>query len=147
MRASRWLFVPGFLALAGSCSNQNQHTYAQAGVAAVVAVTTVGIHRALTSDCWARCRPGYLCNRESGLCELGECLPGCPYGTHCVRDVGGKYRCASDLGNQPIQSSFRTPPASDAGLASDASPASDGAIADADAEATSTAADASLPEP
>ena len=137
MRASRWLFVGGFLALGGSCSNVNQHTYAQAGVAAVVAVTTVGIHRALTHDCWARCRPGYLCNHESGLCELGECLPSCPYGTHCTRDVGGTYRCASDLGNQSIQSSFRPAPASDAGVQSDA------AVADAAA----IAADASPAEP
>jgi hypothetical protein len=145
MRALRWLFVPWFLALGGSCSNANQHTYAQAGIATAIAVTTVGIHRALTGDCWARCRPGHLCNHESGLCEPGECLPGCPYGTHCTRDVGGTYRCASDLGHQPIQSSFRAAPASDGGLANDAGPASDASVGDA--EPTSAAAEASLTEP
>jgi hypothetical protein len=145
MRALRRLFVPWLLAIGSSCSNANQHTVAQAGIATVIAVTTVGIHRALTHDCWARCRPGYLCNHESGLCELGECLPSCPYGTHCTRDVGGTYRCASDLGNQSIQSSFRPVPASDAGLANDAGPASDASIADA--EAASAAAETSLAEP
>jgi len=139
MRALRWLFVPWLLALGSRCSNANQHTAAQAGIATAIAVTTVGIHRALTGDCWARCRPGYLCNHESGLCELGECLPACPYGTHCTRDVGGTYRCASDLGNQSTQSSFRVAPASDAGLANDASVT--------DAEAASAAAEASPAEP
>jgi hypothetical protein len=138
----RWLFVPYFVVGATSCSDANKQTYAQAAVASVAAVGAVGIYRAITNDCWARCSPGYLCNEESGLCERGECLPACEFGTHCVRDVSGEYRCKSDLDNQAIQSSLNTTTAVDAGLASDAGFASDAApVADAatsDAGATSS---------
>ena len=123
----RWLFLSCFVMSTASCSDANKHTYAQAAVATVAAVGAVGIYRAVTHDCWARCRTGYLCNEESGLCEFGECLPGCEFGTHCVRDVRGEYRCKSDLDNRPVQSSLRKAPALDAGLASDAGSASDAA--------------------
>jgi hypothetical protein len=141
----RWLFVPHFLLGAAGCSDANKHTYGQAAVATVAAVGVVGLHRALTRDCWARCRPGYLCNEESGLCELGECLPGCEFGTHCVRDALGHYRCTSDLGNHQVRSSLRATPAgsavgaSDAGLPSDAGSPSDAAFA-SDAAPTNDAA-------
>jgi len=125
----------------GSCSETNQQTYKEAALATGITVASVGIYRAITRDCWARCRPGYLCNEESGLCELGECLPGCEYGTHCARDVRGEYRCVTDVGNQPIRSSTSAPAApvtgaSDAGVPGDAGP-----------EAAATSAEPASPDP
>jgi len=142
VRAFRWLFVPCVFVGAGSCSEANKQTYAQAGVATVAAVAAVGMYRAITHDCWARCQPGYLCNERSGLCERGECLPGCEYGTHCVRDALGEYYCASDYGNQQMRSSIRGAPVADAGLASDAS-AADASLGDAQVTSPDASADAS----
>ena len=53
VRVFRWLFVPCVFVGAGSCSEANKQTYAQAGVATVAAVAAVGVYRAVTHDCWA----------------------------------------------------------------------------------------------
>ena len=96
MRTRAWVVVV-LAPLAGfNCSDANQQTYAQAAAATSLQVVAVGIHRAVTNDCWARCSPGYLCNHETGLCERGECVPECEYGAHCARDVMGAYRCVRD---------------------------------------------------
>lgn len=79
-----------------ACSDSNQNTYAQAISGTALMVTAVGIHRAITDDCWARCSPGYLCNEESGLCERGECVPACEFGAHCVHTLRGEYLCIPD---------------------------------------------------
>jgi len=80
-----------------ACSDNNNNTYAQAISGTALMVTAVGLHRAITDDCWARCSPGYLCNEKSGLCERGECVPACEFGAHCVHDVHGEYHCVTDF--------------------------------------------------
>jgi hypothetical protein len=96
MRGSLAASILVAFALNVSCSDANQNTYAQAALATGILFGAVGIHRAITNDCWARCSPGYLCNHESGLCEPGECVPACEFGAHCARDVNGAYRCLRD---------------------------------------------------
>ena len=113
----------------GACSEANQQNYVKAAAATGVAVAAVGVNRAITNDCWARCSTGYLCNEESGLCEPGECLPGCEVGSHCVRDVRGMTYCVRD-----DYVSSRRPQPRDAGAAPppDASPRDAGAALAAD---------------
>jgi hypothetical protein len=89
------------LPLALGCGSSHQDKYAEAAVGTGIAVAMTGVHRAATKDCWGRCSPGYLCNEESGLCELGECLPGCEAGTHCARDARNVAYCARDAGLSP----------------------------------------------
>jgi len=89
------------LPVALGCGSANQDKYVQAAVGTGVAVATTGMYRAATKDCWAHCSPGYLCNQESGLCELGECLPACEVGMHCARDVGDVAYCTRDAGMPP----------------------------------------------
>jgi hypothetical protein len=122
MAALRQFLILPLLALAptAACSDANKQTYAQAALGTLGAITAVGINRAITDDCWARCQPGYVCNEESGLCERGECVPGCEYGSHCVRDARGDFHCESDFGNRPIKSSLSTTQPLDAGVVSDA---------------------------
>jgi hypothetical protein len=129
------------LAALAACSEANKQTYAQAAVGTVGAVAAVGVYRAVTHDCWAVCRPGYLCNRESGLCELGDCVPGCEYGWHCVREARS-YRCVVNSAHGLITSSsspapqpVSSPSPFDAGLVTDA------AVTDA-AASPSTSTDA-----
>jgi hypothetical protein len=142
-----WFFL--VVPLAGSgCSEANKVTYKEAAIATGIAVASVGIYRAVTRDCWARCRTGYVCNEETGLCELGECLPGCEYGTHCARDTRGDYRCVTDFGNLSFGSSTSAPAASatgptDAGVPTDAGFTSDAGLTGA---ATSPEPAAQSPE-
>jgi hypothetical protein len=95
------------LALGMSCSDANKNTYAQAAAGTGIMLGAVGLHRALTNDCWARCSPGYLCNQESGLCEPGDCAPACEFGAHCARDTNGAYRCFRDA--DPTVTAAATP--------------------------------------
>jgi len=96
MRARAWVVVVFAPLGISSCSDANKHAYSRAAAATSLQVVAVGINRVLTNDCWARCSPGYLCNQESGLCERGECVPECEYGSHCTHDVTGEYRCVRD---------------------------------------------------
>ncbi|HOU90280.1 MAG TPA: hypothetical protein PLU22_04500 [Polyangiaceae bacterium] len=69
------------------------------GAAVAALGTTVlltGVRRAATGDCWASCGAGTVCNRERGLCERGECVPACPVGSHCLRDLDGSLTCRDD---------------------------------------------------
>jgi hypothetical protein len=91
-----------FIALAASASSscgsspRNTRNYqAAAGGLAAVAVTTIA-YRAATGSCYAMCRPGYSCDRQSGLCIQTECSPECPEGTRCVRDPDDRLRCEDD---------------------------------------------------
>ena len=123
------------------CTEANKQNYAYAALGTGATIAAVGLNRALTNDCWALCSPGYACNQKSGLCELGECLPGCEYGFHCVRHPAGDLVCEPD----PNQTRMTSAPSAssptgaapqglyllDAGLALDASAASDSGAADA----------------
>ena len=140
----RWqrLLIALVLPLApASCSETNKQNYARAAVATGAMIAAVGINRAITDDCWGRCSAGYLCNEESGLCELGECLPGCEVGYHCVKDVRGVTYCASD---DHYPSGRRTPrsstPLVDAGTATPNAP--EDASVDATAHTSDASADA-----
>ena len=106
-------FVPALVALLGlaACSDSNKNTYAQALTGTGLMVTAVGVHRAVTGDCWAHCSPGYLCNEESGLCERGECVPACELGQHCVHEVSGRIRCIPDADPAVRSETAATPPA------------------------------------
>jgi hypothetical protein len=98
-----------FALAACSDTNKDNYTYALAGTAMMV--TAVGLNRAVTDDCWARCSPGYLCNQESGLCEKGECMPACEIGQHCVHEQNGTIRCIPDTDPAVQARTARTPPA------------------------------------
>ena len=88
------------------------NSYGIAAVALGGAIVSTAVNRAMTGDCWARCRPGLICDRRSGECVPGECAPGCPVGQHCVRDGDGSTRCEDHVGAV----TFRGPGA-DAGVA------------------------------
>jgi hypothetical protein len=82
----------------------------------------VGLNRALTDDCWARCHQGDLCNHKTGLCEHGECTPPCATGTHCARSRSGSLVCEPDPGTLGYGRSPRPPRApapADAGVVKD----------------------------
>jgi hypothetical protein len=133
MRASCWVVVLVVPLGVVSCGPTNQQNYTHAAIATPAAIGMVGLHRAITKDCWARCSPGYLCNEENGLCEAGECLPGCEVGFHCVRDIKRGTYCVRDGDGAAVQSTLNVSSAPDAGLVVD------GGAADAEP------ADASLP--
>jgi hypothetical protein len=126
---------------APGCSEANKQNYAYAALGTSAGIAAVGLNRALTKDCWALCSPGYACNQESGLCELGECIPGCEYGWHCVRHPAGALLCEPDPNQARMTSApaASSPPGTapqglvllDAGFAFDASAASDSGAADA----------------
>lgn len=109
----RAIAASAWLALAcGSGSND----YARAAVALGTTVLATGTYRAITGECWAQCRPGYVCDRERGLCIRAECAPGCPVGTHCVREVDGRFACVDDVGSFQLgPRADPPPPAVDAG--------------------------------
>jgi hypothetical protein len=126
-----------------SCSRANQTNYAHAAIGTGAAIGWVGVHRAITKDCWGRCRLGYLCNEENGLCELGECLPGCEVGTHCVRDLRGRTYCVNDVGGAAARSTLTVAPNSNAGVPIDAG-AADAESTDAAAEGSGGSLDAAV---
>ena len=94
-----------------SCGAQNSEKYAQAAIGTSAVLVATGVSRAVSKSCWANCSTGYACNESTGLCELGECLPGCEVGTHCVRDTRDITYCARD-GNPvlPPKSAAIAPP-------------------------------------
>jgi hypothetical protein len=128
--AVRALFV---LTASVGCGGTSKNDYAEAAVWTGVAVAEVGFYRALTHGCWAACRPGYLCNAKNGLCEVGECLPGCEFGWHCVRDATGKHYCVPDATGATAQSSLHATPIPDGGLATDAGAADAATMSPVDA--------------
>jgi hypothetical protein len=81
------------LALCG-CARNSTYNYAGAGLGATVAATA--IYRGISGDCWARCTPGYICNRERGTCEPGECMPACAPGYFCLREPDETLDCVAD---------------------------------------------------
>lgn len=107
----RW--APALVALLalGACSHSNQNNYVHALEGTAIMVGAVGIHRAVTDDCWAHCSPGYLCNEANGLCERGECLPACELGQHCVHERSGLVRCIPDADPAVRSETAATPPA------------------------------------
>ena len=106
-------FAPALVALLalGACSDSNQNNYVHAIEGTAIMVTAVGIHRAITDDCWAHCSPGYLCNEASGLCERGECVPACEIGQHCVHERSGMVLCVPDADPTVRSEAAATPPA------------------------------------
>jgi hypothetical protein len=91
-----WLLLSCLLSAGTSCGGNNQSNYAKAAIGAGTMIAATGVNRALTKGCWGTCSKGYACNEQSGLCELGECLPGCEVGSHCVRDARDITYCARD---------------------------------------------------
>jgi hypothetical protein len=79
-----------------ACTEKNVSKYPQAAGALGFAVGLAAINRAITGDCWGRCSVGYICNRETGLCEPGECLTACDVGSHCVRNSDGETYCVPE---------------------------------------------------
>ena len=114
--ASAVLLLVAFI----GCDKQNKNEYAQAAALTGLQVAAVGVYRAVTHECWARCSPGYLCNQESGLCERGECVPACESGLHCTRDVRGDFYCARDFDGAVTVSTYTTPPVSSSAVSMDA---------------------------
>lgn len=92
----RWVIGACCVWLSTSCGGNNDAKYAQAAIGTGAVIAASGLNRAVTKDCWGTCSTGYACNETSGLCERGECLPGCEVGTHCVRDSRDITYCARD---------------------------------------------------
>jgi len=111
--------------------------YAVAGAALGGTIVASGINRAVTSDCWAQCSPGYACDRGRGTCVRAECVPECAPGEHCVIEHDGRFRCMDSLGTArlgaPVSGSVATAPAqSDASAGPRALPGADAGDAAAD---------------
>jgi hypothetical protein len=113
-----WSSMPFAAALViCGCGDSN---YQKAAIATGVAVATVGLHRAITGDCWARCTAGHVCNWRTGLCERGECAPACAVGWSCVRTSRGELVCEQDIGSLSIGAgAVSSPQRLDAGVAVD----------------------------
>jgi hypothetical protein len=90
--------------LVGCGGSPGGRSYSEAAAATAVAVAATGVHRAITKDCWARCSPGYACNRESGLCQPSECTPECVAGYTCTVTPTGNT-CQADA--QPMLNPFQ----------------------------------------
>jgi hypothetical protein len=96
--------------LSGCTSN-----HGKAGAGAAVAVAATGVYRHFTDECWAACTPGHVCNRESGLCEPGECQPACPQGQYCMKHegrlfcapAGAQISNANAAGKRPAKHPYR----------------------------------------
>lgn len=89
--------------------------------AALLGATAIGaaaVNRSVSGDCWATCSPGWVCNRESGLCEKVE-----------GQDTGLRFirRLETDAGATDSTADSTLPTAElDAGADTDeASPAND----------------------
>lgn len=96
------------LMIATGCGDPS--TTAGAVTAASIAVAGSAVNRAATKDCWARCSQGWVCNQESGLCEKGECIPGCAPGYACTRSRAGNT-CVAD--GAPLVDPVRDPSRAD----------------------------------
>lgn len=68
--------------LVSACGSSSEYGEAAGGLGVAVAATAV--NRGMTGQCWGVCSPGYACNRESGLCERGDCDPPCAAGMSCA---------------------------------------------------------------
>jgi hypothetical protein len=131
------LLLWSVMACTGTTHTNN---YAVAGAALGGAVVGAALHRALTGDCWALCRSGLICDRESGKCVPGECAPGCQVGQHCVRDVDGSTHCEDQMGAVTWGGST-----ADAGVAPPAAADAAAPLPSADAATPPSAADAAAP--
>lgn len=85
------------LSLAWACGGtpgygNGTNDYAGALVTAGAGVFAAGGNRALTGDCWARCRNGMMCDRDSGMCVDVPCGGTCPADWKCQR-IGGREQC------------------------------------------------------
>ena len=92
MGARAWglVAVGGALALAFACGGTND--YLGAAVTAGAAVAAAGVNRAATGDCWAQCRNGMMCDRDSGTCVAVPCGGACPADWRCER-LGNREQC------------------------------------------------------
>jgi hypothetical protein len=84
-------------ALAFACGGspslgRGSNDYLGAVVTAGAAVAMAGANRAVTGDCWAQCRNGMMCDRDSGTCVALPCGGACPGDWTCQR-VGNREEC------------------------------------------------------
>lgn len=61
-----------------ACANtpDQRVQYSSAAVGLATGVTGAAIYRATTGGCWANCRQGMYCDRDSGLCKPMPCPNG-----------------------------------------------------------------------
>ena len=74
-----WRLLPTLLlvlAPSACAGSSGSSTVANAAIGTGLAVAAAGINRAVNKECWAACRPGLVCNRESGLCVEEGTAPG-----------------------------------------------------------------------
>ena len=81
----------------GGAGDYGDSDYGDAAAGLAVGVAGTALHRASTGSCWGRCSPGFACDRESGLCERGDCDPACPGGMSCTLTPMGT-ECRGDPG-------------------------------------------------
>ncbi len=106
--------MPGLVFLVPLLTACGDSKYAQAGVGAGIAVAAVGVHRAITGGCWGQCPSGYVCNHDTGVCEIGECMPPCAVGSHCARASHGALLCEPDPTTMHFGAAQATRPAATA---------------------------------
>src|SRR4051812_1402573 len=90
--------------LAAACGHGN---YGAATIGLGAAVTAAGVNRALTGDCWARCSPGYGCDKQRGRCVPVECVPACTPDEYCAIEADGRTRCIENLGTLTLGAAAR----------------------------------------
>lgn len=96
------------VAAACACSGTDANKVAGAAITAGAAVAVAGIHRAATGGCWADCRPGTRCDKESGTCVRLPCGGSCGPGERCS-PVEGEERCVPRLSDEPMAGEPRAP--------------------------------------
>lgn len=85
----RWPLVPILLlALAPlACYGAPGSSATNVAIGTGMAVAAAAVNRAATKECWAACRPGLVCDHDSGLCvEAGSAKASFPR-THPLEPI------------------------------------------------------------
>lgn len=114
------LFASLALAVActSACGADAGSKVAGAAITAGAAVAIAGVNRAATGGCWADCRPGTHCDKESGTCVRIPCGGSCGPAERCS-PVEGEERCVPRASSEAEASARPAAPAegADAGAA------------------------------
>lgn len=88
------LWVRALLLTAAGCGGD----YGNAAIATAGGVAHAGVNRAVTKECWAQCRPGLLCDHETGMCvEHKPCKGRCASNERCETEGQVEERCVPIL--------------------------------------------------
>ena len=91
IRLRAFLWVPATVLSLSGCGAGAGAAATHAVVNTAIAAAASGVRRS-QGDCYTPCDNGYVCNRESGLCERLDCPEGCGTDEVCVGRLGSA-RC------------------------------------------------------